>query len=129
VTVRRILVVDDSPIILAAVRHALGEAGYACATCGTFEELERHDVDGFDLVLMDVQMPELYGDDVAVALRQRNVKAPIYLFSTIDEAELEARAKDAGRGMEHMIAELAKIFVERERVQERGARLGEREGS
>jgi two-component system response regulator FimZ (fimbrial Z protein) len=115
---RRILVVDDSPIILAAVRHALSAAGYACATCGTFEELERHDVNDFDLVLMDVQMPELYGDDVGVALRQRNAKTPIYLFSTIDESELATRAKEAGldgyiskkRGMEHLVAELAKIF-------------------
>ena len=115
---QRILVVDDSPIILAAVRHTLAGAGYGCETCATFEELERHDVDGFDLVLMDVQMPELYGDDVAVALRQRKLRAPIYLFSTIDEVELEERAKEAGldgfiskkRGMAHLLTELQRIF-------------------
>ena len=114
----RILVVDDSPIILAAVRHALVTAGYLCDTCATFEELERHDVDGFDLVLMDVQMPELYGDDVAVALRQREVHTPIYLFSTLDDSELETRAKEAGldgyiskkRGMDHLLGELTRIF-------------------
>ncbi len=115
---RRILVVDDSPIILGAVRHALTEAGYACETCGTFEELASHHVDAFDLVLMDVQMPELFGDDVAVALRQRKVTAPIYLFSTLDETELATRVKDAGldgyiskkRGLEHLVGELMKIF-------------------
>ncbi len=115
---RRILIVDDSPIILAAVRHALGAHGYACTTCGTFEELASHDANDFDLVLMDVQMPELYGDDVGVALRQRDAKMPIYLFSTLDESELATRAKDAGldgyiskkRGMEHLVAELARIL-------------------
>jgi len=115
---QRILVIDDSLIILGAVRHALVGAGYGCETCATFEELERQNVDGFDLVLMDVQMPELYGDDVAVALRQRDVRAPIYLFSTIDEVELAARAQEAGldgfiskkRGMDHLLAELSRIF-------------------
>ena len=117
-TVRRILVVDDSPIILAAVRHGLIEAGYGCETCGTFDELERHDLAGFDLVLMDVQMPELFGDDVGVALRQRKVTAPIYLFSTIDETSLATRATEAGldgyiskrRGMEHLLVELKNIL-------------------
>jgi DNA-binding response OmpR family regulator len=118
---RHILVVDDSPIILAAVRHALVQAGYACTTCGTFEELERHDATTFDLILMDVQMPELFGDDVALALRQRKVVAPIYLFSTIDEEELAARTRDAGldgyiskkRGMGHLVDELKRIFLAR----------------
>lgn len=114
----RILVIDDSAIILAAVRHALDGAGYGCATAGTFEELGQHDANAFDLVLMDVQMPELFGDDVGVALRQRGVKAPIYLFSTLDETELDERAKEAGldgfiskrKGMDHLLAEVARII-------------------
>ena len=115
---QRILVIDDSAIILAAVKHTLEAAGYGCATAGTFEELGEHDANAFDLVLMDVQMPELFGDDVGVALRQRGVTAPIYLFSTLDERELDTRAKEAGlegyiskkRGMEHLVAELARII-------------------
>ena len=115
---RRILVIDDSPLILAAVRHTLVGAGYGCETCATFDELARQDVHAFDLVLMDVQMPELYGDDVALALRQREVRAPIYLFSTLDEAELATRAREAGiagyiskkRGMDHLLGELTRIL-------------------
>ena len=117
-TVRRILVIDDSPIILAAVRHTLNEAGYHCETCATFDELEHQVVDSFDLVLLDVQMPELYGDDVGVALRARGAKAPIYLFSTLDEADLAQRAKDAGlegyiskkRGMDHLVESVQGIL-------------------
>jgi len=37
---------------------------------------------------MDVQMPELYGADVAMVLRhERAIATPIYLLSTLDEAE------------------------------------------
>ena len=39
-----------------------------------------------DLILLDVQMPEAYGDDVANVLRGlRNVTVPVLLFSILDE--------------------------------------------
>jgi CheY-like chemotaxis protein len=116
---KRILIVDDSPIILAAAKHALLEAGYEVETRGSVEEVGAHGADGFHLILMDVQMPELYGDDVAMVLRhERQIKTPIYLFSTLDEAELAQRAADArvdgyiskASGTEHLIAEVRRIL-------------------
>jgi DNA-binding response OmpR family regulator len=118
---KRILIVDDSPIILAAAKHALLEAGYEVETRGSVEEVGAHGVDGFNLILMDVQMPELYGDDVASVLRhERQIKTPIYLFSTLDDAELAQRAADArvdgyiskAAGTEHLIAEVRRILDE-----------------
>src|SRR5690606_28292873 len=94
---RRILVIDDSPIILAAAEHALVQAGYHVETRLGIEDLVARETDGFDLVLIDVQMPQLYGDDVAAVLRhQRELKTPIYLFSTLPPAELAERAREAG---------------------------------
>jgi DNA-binding NarL/FixJ family response regulator len=61
---------------------------------------------------MDVQMPELYGDDVAAVLKlERSVKTPIYLFSTLTDAELAERAREAradgyiskSEGVEHLV--------------------------
>ena len=115
---RRILLVEDSPIIQAAATHSLGEAGYEVATRSTFEELITHGVDGFDLILMDVQMPELFGDDVASVLRnERDVRTPIYLFSSLDPGELAERAKAARvdgyiskqQGMDHLVARVREI--------------------
>ena len=97
VTGKRILLVDDSPLIRASASQALDGAGFDVTVRAAFDELLEHGIDGFDLILMDVQMPELYGDDVAFTLRgQRGVTTPIYLFSSIDEAELAALARDAG---------------------------------
>jgi len=118
IAAKRILVVDDSPVILATTAHSLGEAGYEVETRNTFEELNTRPLDGFDLILMDVQMPELYGDDVGLALRFRGVVAPIYLFSTLDDTELAARAADNGldgfiskqAGTEHMVSEVRRIL-------------------
>jgi CheY-like chemotaxis protein len=118
---KRILIVDDSPIILAAAKHALLEAGYEVETRGSVEEVGARGADGFNLILMDVQMPELYGDDVAAVLRhERQIKTPIYLFSTLDDAELAQRAADArvdgyiskAAGTEHLIAEVRRILGE-----------------
>ena len=96
-TAKRILLVDDSPLIRQSAAQALGAAGYVVTVRAAFDELLEHGIDGFDLILMDVHMPELYGDDVAFTLRgERGVTTPIYLFSSIDDRELAKLASDAG---------------------------------
>ncbi len=116
---KRILLIDDSPVIQAAASHALTEAGYEVSTRSTFDELMSQPIDGFELILMDVQMPELYGDDVAMVLRsERAVLTPIYLFSTLDASDLAERAAAArvdgyiskSLGMEHVLERVNAIL-------------------
>jgi DNA-binding response OmpR family regulator len=116
---KRILLVDDSPLIRESAAQALTTAGYHVAVRAAFDELIEHGLDGFDLILMDVQMPELYGDDVAFTLRgERGVTTPIYLFSSIDEDELAGLADDAGvdgyisknAGLEELVARVRTIL-------------------
>jgi CheY-like chemotaxis protein len=115
----KILIVDDSPVILAAAKHALVTAGYDVETRGSVEEVAARGADGFNLILMDVQMPELFGDDVAAVLRhERDVAAKIYLFSTLADDELRERARDAKldgfiskqHGAEHLVREVKRIL-------------------
>lgn len=95
-TKKRILIVDDSDLVLQVARDALQDAGYETTIAQTMEALESHQNGSFDLILMDVQMPELFGDDVAMVLKGvRGVETPIYLYSNLDPEELEARAKEA----------------------------------
>jgi len=116
---KRVLLVDDSPLIRESAAQALGAAGYEVTVRGAFDELLEHGLDGFDLILMDVQMPELYGDDVAFTLRgERGVTTPIYLFSSIDVDELAGLATDAGvdgyisktAGLEQLVARVHEIL-------------------
>ena len=94
---KQILIVDDSALVLDMMRAALDAAGYEVLIANDLTQLEEHrQRHRPDLVLMDVQMPEAFGDDVAMVLRAaREVDAPIYLLSTLDEAELARRAADA----------------------------------
>jgi two-component system chemotaxis response regulator CheY len=115
---KRILIVDDSPLILDAARHVLVEAGFEVETRDGIEDLGNRGSSGFDLILMDVQMPELYGDDVASVLRlERALPTPIYLFSTLPDEELRDRAAEArvdgyinkNRGLAHLVSEVRRI--------------------
>lgn len=97
VSQKRILLVDDSAFMLEMVRTALADRGYEVLTANDLQELEQHaEVGGWNLILLDVQMPEAFGDDVGMVLRAvRGVSAPIYLFSSLDDDELSRRAENA----------------------------------
>jgi DNA-binding response OmpR family regulator len=94
---KRILVVDDSDLFLEMMRTSLEAVGYSVATASDLTALEEQRGKGpVDLILMDVQMPEAFGDDVAGVLRMvRGVHTPIYLLSSMDESELALRALEA----------------------------------
>ncbi len=94
---KTILVFDDSPMILAVTRAALESAGFAVACAEDLATFEQHRgaLDP-DLILVDVQMPEAFGDDVVLTLREgHGVRIPILLVSSLEETELATRAERA----------------------------------
>ena len=81
----RILVVDDDPSIRDVIRFALERAGFAVAEAedgrtaiGAFSAA------AFDLVVLDVMMPELDGHEVCRVLRRQSA-IPILFLSSKDE--------------------------------------------
>lgn len=94
-TKKRILVFDDSPMVLELTRAALEAAGFTVAIAENLEAFEQHRgaLDP-DLILIDVQMPEAFGDDVVLTLREgHGVRIPILLVSSLEEQELATRAE------------------------------------
>jgi CheY-like chemotaxis protein len=94
---RRILLIDDSALILEVTRSVLEQAGYDVSIAMTVESFEaarrEHPP---DLIVIDVQMPEVFGDDMAGTLRGAyQVKTPMILLSSLDEDELTQRAEEA----------------------------------
>src|SRR5215218_7519357 len=70
-SVSRILIVDDEPSIREFFHLVLSEAGYAVASASDGEEAL--DVPGpFDLLLTDVMMPRMSGDELARQMRGRD---------------------------------------------------------
>ena len=95
-SVKRVLVIDDSPFILEATKAALTDVGFEVEVAKDLREFEAHCNTEHDLILIDVQMPEAFGDDLAMLLRVgRKMKTPIFLLSSLPEDELLRRAKEA----------------------------------
>lgn len=97
VGLKRVLVVDDSPLILDLTRAALEAAGFEVVTAETLTELETADKGHPpDLIVLDVQMPEAFGDELGETLRfGRGWQSPILLFSNLGDDELAERCARA----------------------------------
>ena len=95
---KTVAVVDDSPLALAITRRAFEGTGISVQTAGNIAELEEVIARARpDLLLVDVNMPEMFGDDVVMVLKRvRRVAIPIWLFSHTGEADLAGRARHAG---------------------------------
>jgi DNA-binding response OmpR family regulator len=95
---RRVLVVDDEPSIriLCSVNLAMEGVEVVEAADGT-EALERAARAPFDLVLLDVMLPDIGGHEVARRLQAGGVSAPIiFLSARADPADLEAGYEAGG---------------------------------
>src|SRR5690348_246637 len=94
----RILVIDDSPMLLELTTKALQLEGFDALGAMDLAQLdERLQTGPFDLVLVDVNMPEMFGDDVVEFLRkQRKVTSKLLLHSDIPINELAAKAQASG---------------------------------
>jgi CheY-like chemotaxis protein len=115
-----ILVLDDSTLALAVTRAALENAGFSVVIAedlGTFER-QRTSCEP-DLILVDLQMPEAYGDDIAATLLgMKAVTVPVILFSSVDETELARRSAAArasgyickGAGMAELVRRCKEIL-------------------
>jgi two-component system CheB/CheR fusion protein len=96
---RRVLVVDDDPDIAEIVCLVLAGYGHRChtAACGQ-RALELATAVHPDVVLVDINLPDMSGYDFACALRADQRFDAIYLVavSGLCGPEHRARARDAG---------------------------------
>jgi two-component system cell cycle sensor histidine kinase/response regulator CckA len=69
----QVLVVDDEPAVRNFVARVVGGAGFEIATASNAAEaLAIASTRSFDLLLTDLMMPEMYGDELARRLRTDN---------------------------------------------------------
>ncbi|MBV8257899.1 MAG: response regulator [Actinobacteria bacterium] len=92
----RVLVVDDEPQILRALRTSLQGAGYDVATAETAEQaLTSLAVDPPDAVILDLVLPDGRGTDVCRELRTWS-KVPVIVLSAVGDEVEKVAALDAG---------------------------------
>jgi DNA-binding response OmpR family regulator len=92
----RILIVDDERSLVGVLAMVLGDAGYDFVTAYDGETaLRRIRDDPPDLVLLDLGLPRLSGDEVARAIVERAL-APVIILTGQKEPDQIARLLDLG---------------------------------
>jgi two-component system, OmpR family, KDP operon response regulator KdpE len=93
---RRVLVCDDEPQILRAVRVVLREAGFEAVPAATGEQaLDRAAIRPPDAAIVDLMLPDLDGIDVCRRLREWS-QMPIIVLSAVGDETEKVRALEAG---------------------------------
>lgn len=81
----RVLIVDDEPLARSAVVSALSsrtDIEEIATACDAIEALEETRKTVFDVLLLDISMPELSGLELVDSLRQRSRALPSIVFVT-----------------------------------------------
>lgn len=92
----RILVVDDDPNMQLLIRFNLEQKGYTVDTAGDGAEgLARAQSAPFDLVILDVMLPEISGFDLCEQLR-REYDYPVLLLTARSQMEDFEQASRVG---------------------------------
>ncbi|MHB1810195.1 MAG: response regulator transcription factor [Solirubrobacteraceae bacterium] len=93
---RRVLVVDDEPQILRALRVVLREAGFEVVPAANGEEaLDRAAVRPPEAAIVDLMLPDIDGIEVTRQLRRWS-EMPILVLSAIGEEDQKVQALQAG---------------------------------
>ena len=93
----RILIVEDDRMLADAVARALRQAAHTVQVARTGTAADRTlAASEFDLVVLDLNLPELDGFEVLKRLRQRRNHVPVLILTARDEVEDRVRGLDLG---------------------------------
>jgi CheY-like chemotaxis protein len=99
---KRILIVDDDELVLIALRELLRPAGYVVETVSSGSQaLERLSKEMFDLLILDIIMPEMDGFELCKRIREKeNYRdVPIVFLTAKSREEDRKMGIDAGANL------------------------------
>jgi len=94
----RILIVDDQETNVSLLRQVLSETGYSCisSTTNPHEVCALHRENGYDLILLDLQMPGMDGFQVMEGLKTSETDAYLPVLVITAQPGHRVRALLAG---------------------------------
>jgi len=93
----RVLVVEDELKISAYVKQGLEEQGYVVDVAFTGREaLDWAETVTFDIIVLDILLPEISGLAICRELRKRGVRTPILMLTARDAIDDRVAGLDAG---------------------------------
>lgn len=93
----RILVVEDQPKMAHFIKKGLNEVGYAVDVAESVAAAESYSAQGeYDLVILDVMLPDGNGMDVARHFRRDGFTGPILMLTALSTTKDKVNGLDAG---------------------------------
>ena len=93
----RIIVVEDEELIATMLRINLRSAGHDVQVYSRAEDLLEHlDLEVPDIVLLDIMLPGMNGDEALRSLRARGLELPVIMLTARKDAGLKVAALDGG---------------------------------
>ena len=132
-----VLIVDDEKNIRATLSRGLHLDGYRTQEAGNgVEALKALQEGGVDLVILDVQMPEMDGLQLLAAMRERRLSVPAIVLTAHGSIERAVQAVKLGAydfiekppSIERILV-AARNALDRERLLRENLRLSEESGS
>lgn len=94
---RKVLVVDDDPVVGQSFNRVLSGKGYAVITAANGEEaLAKLKAEQYDLVYTDLRMPGMNGLEVAEQVKAKQPWTPVVIVTGYGSRTSEERAYAAG---------------------------------
>lgn len=95
--IRKVLVVDDDPVVGKSFDRVLSGKGYAVITARNGEEaLNKLRTENYDVVFTDIKMPGMNGLEVAERVKASQPWLPVVIITGYGTDANKARAKAAG---------------------------------
>ena len=94
---RKVLVVDDDPVVSKSIDRVLARKGYLVVSAENgLEALNKVAQEDYDAVFTDIKMPGMDGIEVAERMHAKRPWTPVLIITGYGSAEHEARAEAAG---------------------------------
>ena len=94
----RILLLEDDISLVDGLKYALGKNGFEVSVAGTVGEAIAclENIDAYDLMILDVALPDGTGFEVCERVRRRGSSVPILFLTAADEEVQVIRGLDSG---------------------------------
>lgn len=93
----KVLVVEDNKINQIVTEKILKKNNYTCTIVDDgFQALKLLEIEDFDIIFMDINMPLMNGFETSKRIRSKGVKTPIVALTAFDKEEITEEAISVG---------------------------------
>lgn len=93
----RVLLVEDEKKVAGFIKKGLTEEFYTVDIADNGEDgFFMASSSGYDLIILDVRLPDISGIELCRKIRHKNIKTPIMMLTAVDDVESKVRGLDSG---------------------------------